>query len=271
MPIVAVADPGDERLGDYRNVPDPVLLEERGIFVAEGRLVVRRLLGGSRFHTRSMMVTAAALASVADAVDEHAPLPIYVVPQQLMNGITGFNMHRGCLAIGERRPPETVPDVVFGARRVVVLERVANADNVGAIFRNAAALGAGAVVLDPASTDPLYRKAIRTSMGAALQLPFARAAAWPDTLDTLRAAGFVLVAMTLAAGAAPLRAAAASLSGRRVAVVVGHEGEGLGSATLAACDVQARIAMAAGVDSLNVATATAVALYELRSLVDRID
>ena len=263
MPILAVDDGADSRLDDYRNVPDPVLLEARGVFVAEGRLVVRRLLCGSRFAARSVMVTATALRSIADVVEEAAPLPVYVVPQQVMNGITGLNLHRGCLAIGERRPPESPLEVVREARRIVVAERVGNADNVGAIFRNAAALGADGVVLDPSSTDPMYRKAIRTSMGAALQVPFARAAAWPGTLESLRAAGFVLVALTLSPDAAAIRSVAATLSGRRVAVVVGHEGEGLSDAALAACDVRARIPMAAGVDSLNVATATAIALHEL--------
>jgi tRNA G18 (ribose-2'-O)-methylase SpoU len=263
VPIVAVDDAGDRRLEEYRNVPDPVLLAARGAFIAEGRLVVRRLLAGRRFAARSLMVTPAARASLADVVPDATPLPVYVVPQEVMNGITGFNMHRGCLAIGERRPPEAPLDVVRDATRIVVAERVANADNVGAIFRNAAALGAGAVILDPSSTDPLYRKAIRTSMGAALQLPFARSATWPDTLDALRGDGFVLVALTLSAGAAPIRTVAATLSGRRVAIVVGHEGEGLSAPALARCDRQARIPMAAGVDSLNVATAAAVALYEL--------
>ena len=267
MPIVAVDDAGDRRLDDYRNVPDAVLLAERGIFVAEGRLVVRRLLCSSRFAARSLLVTPTALASIADlasnAADGLARVPVYVVPQQVMNGITGFNLHRGCLAIGERRPAEAPLDVVAAARRIVVAERVGNADNVGGIFRNAAALGADAVILDPSSTDPLYRKAIRTSMGAALQLPFARAEAWPDTLPALREAGFALVAMTLSPAAPPIRTVAATLSGRRVAIVVGHEGEGLSEAALAACDVRARIPMAAGVDSLNVATAVAIALYEI--------
>lgn len=268
MPVLAVDDPADRRLDDYRNVPDPVLLAERGIFVAEGRLVVRRLLGGSRFATRSLMVTPTALSAIADIVNDAAhgasSLPVYVVPQALMNGITGFNMHRGCLAIGERLPAAAPLEIVHGARRIVVAERIANADNVGAIFRNAAALGAGAVILDPSSTDPLYRKAIRTSMGAALHVPFARATAWPATLDALRTAGFVLAAMTVSPAAAPLRAVAATLTDRRVAVVVGHEGEGLSTGALTACDTQARIPMTAGVDSLNVATAVAIALYELR-------
>ena len=267
MPIVAVEDAEDRRLDDYRNVPDPVLLAERGIFVAEGRLVVRRLLGGSRFAARSLMVTPTAQSALADIVDDAAngasSLPVYVVPQALMNGVMGFNMHRGCLAIGERLPADAPLEIVHAARRIVVAERLANADNVGAIFRNAAALGAGAVILDPATADPLYRKAIRTSMGAALHVPFARASAWPDTLDALRSAGFVLLAMTVSPAAAPLRTVAATLTDRRVAVVVGHEGDGLSEAALAACDVRARIPMANGVDSLNVATATAIALYEL--------
>ena len=263
---MAVDDAGDRQLDDYRNVPDGVLLAERGIFVAEGRLVVRRLLGFSRFATRSLMVTQAALSALPDLACEATPVPVYVVPQQVMNGVTGFNMHRGCLAIGERGSAEAPLDAVGAARRIVVAERVANADNVGAIFRNAAALGAGAVILDSSSTDPLYRKAIRTSMGASLQLPFARADPWLDTLAALRDAGFALVAMTLSPDAAPVRTVAAKLIDRRVAVVVGHEGEGLTETTISSCDVQARIPMAPDVDSLNVGTATAIALYELGTM-----
>ena len=173
---------------------------------------------------------------------------------------------------GHRRAPGAAPWQELAARPkaqvptpkpvVVVLERVANADNVGGVFRSAAAFGASAVLLDPASTDPLYRKAIRTSMGASLQVPFARADPWPAALLDLRALGFAVIAMTPAPGARPLRDVADAVAGRPAAIVLGHEGDGLTADALAACEFHARIPIGSGVDSLNVATAAAIALYE---------
>ena len=259
--VTVVESNADARLDDYRNVPDRELLERRGLFVAEGRLVVTRLLQ-SALTTRSVMVTPPAYESLQHAFTAHTGIPVYVVSQAVMNGITGFHLHRGCLAIGERPRVRSWRDVIAPQSCVLVLERVANADNVGGIFRNAAAFGAGAVLLDPASTDPLYRKAIRTSMAAALTVPFARAEPWPDVLRELREEGFTTVALTPAPGALPLRECAARLRDQRVALVFGHEGEGLTAAALDACEYHARIPIASAVDSLNVASAAAVALYE---------
>ena len=262
--MVSIDDPGDVRADDYRNVPDADLFERRGIFVAEGRLVVRRLLAESALTTRSVMVTGAACASLSDVFASRPELPVYVVPQAVMDGITGFNIHRGCLAVGERPPSRRWQEIAAGARTMVVLERVMNADNVGGIFRNAAAFGADAVLLDPASLDPLYRKAVRTSMGAALLVPFARPTPWPGALHELREQNVALVALTPSSSAMPLQACAEALAGRRAAVALGHEGEGLSAAAIEACDHQARIPIVPGVDSLNVASAAAIALYELR-------
>ena len=261
--VEPVDDPGDPRLEDYRNVPDAELIERRGIFVAEGRLVVRRLLTGTRMKTRSVMLTDAARVSMQDALDARSDVPVYLVPPPFMQAITGFNLHRGCLAIGERPAACHWRTLGRSARRLVILERIANADNVGAVFRNAAAFGVDAVLLERSSTDPLYRKAIRTSMGAALSIPFARINAWPEALRVLRDDGALLVGLTPAEHAPMLADAIASFRDRRVAFVVGHEGEGLTREATQACDVLARIPMANGVDSLNVATATAIALYEL--------
>jgi tRNA G18 (ribose-2'-O)-methylase SpoU len=263
MPLISVTNPDDNLLADYRNIPDPDLVERGGVFIAEGRLVVRRLLTGRRFETRSVMVTAPALEAIRDVLDERRDLPAYVVPQALMNEVTGFDIHRGCLAIGVRRPEEPWTAMTEGARRLVVLERVANADNVGSIFRHAAAFAADAVLLGPACSDPLYRKAIRTSMGAALSVPFARAQPWPDILDSLHALGFAVLAMTPDASASCLRDVAGRLPLPRIAVLLGHEGNGLTPEALAHSTCRARIPMAAGVDSVNVATAAAIALYEL--------
>jgi tRNA G18 (ribose-2'-O)-methylase SpoU len=260
--IVTVSGLSDPRLDDYRNVPDPDLLRRRGIFVAEGRLVVRRLLEAPRFRTRSVLLTHAAYAALADVVDRSPDLPVYIVTQDAMNEITGFNIHRGCLAIGERPLATPWIDDVQDASLVVVLERVSNADNVGGIFRSAAAFGADAVLLGPACADPLYRKAIRTSMGAALRVPFAWLRDWPADLVRLQAVGFSLLALTPSEPAMPLCDIAPTT---RLALLVGHEGDGLSDDARAAADLCARIPMAAGVDSLNVATAASVALYELAS------
>jgi tRNA G18 (ribose-2'-O)-methylase SpoU len=265
VPVTLVHAADDARIDDYRNVPDPELLARRGVFIAEGRLVVRRLLEGRRFRVRSVMVTEPALASIGDALDAHPSMPVYVVSQATMNGITGFNMHRGCLAVGERPPMPDVVSLATGARRVLVMEGVANADNVGGLFRNAAAFGADAVLLDASSTDPLYRKAIRTSVGTALQVPFARVDDLGAALDTLRRAGLRLIALTPAPDARDLRETAADLRGQRLALLVGHEGQGLTDDTVEACDVRIRIPIAAGVDSLNVAAAAGIALYALTS------
>ena len=271
MATVPIDDARDVRLDDYRNVPDGDLLRNRGIFVAEGRLVVTRLLIESGLTARSVMVTPAAHAALADVLSSRADLPIYVVSQVLMRGITGFDMHRGCLAIGERPTPTPWPALVTSLRlppdaRIVVLERVANADNVGGVFRNAMAFGAAAVLVDEDSTDPLYRKAIRTSMGASLVMPFARVASVPEVLGELRRCGFALVALTPSSAAMDIRKCAAEVARRRTAIVLGHEGDGLSEEVRVGCDYQARIPMAAGVDSLNVASASAVALYELSNV-----
>ena len=263
MPVIRVDDPDDQRIAAYRNVPDPDLLLQDGLFVAEGRLVVRRLIEGQRFLVRSVMVNDAALVALRDLLTTHDQLPVYVVSQAVINGITGVNIHRGCLAIGERPHPREWREVTKAARRVVALERIANADNVGAVFRNAAGFGVDAVLLERTCTDPLYRKAIRTSMGAALSMPFAEAEPWPDALRALARDGWQVVAMTPAASAPPLRAVAAQVSSRPVVVVVGHEGDGLSDAAMDACTHRARIPMTNNIDSLNVATAAAIALYEL--------
>jgi tRNA G18 (ribose-2'-O)-methylase SpoU len=263
VPVIPIDSEDDQRLADYLNVPDAELVERRGIFVAEGRFVVRRLLEESPLAARSVMVTDAALASIPDLVAARPNLPVYRVSQTVMNGVTGFDIHRGCLAIGERPAPAPWSALVAHARTILVLERIGNADNVGGIFRNAIAFGADAILIGPACADPLYRKAIRTSMGAALLVPFAHAEPWLDALRQLRGLGFASVALTPSADAPSLSDAAANLKGSPVAIVLGHEGEGLTAEALEACEHRARIPMS-GFDSLNVASAAAVALYELK-------
>jgi len=263
LPVICIDSHHDPRLSAYRNVPDAELLARHGLFVAEGRLVVRRLLADTVLSTQSVMVTEVAMESLADVLLTRDGLPVYVVPQAVMNEITGFNIHRGCLAIGERPPQRSLVDLTATTRRLVAMERVGNADNVGAIFRNAVAFGADGVLIGPSCSDPLYRKAIRTSMAATLTMPFTDAQPWPGVLRDLHTEGWTVIAMTPSSAALPLADVADIVRGQRTVVVVGHEGEGLSSDSLAASSYQARIPMAAGVDSVNVATAVAIALYEL--------
>ena len=263
MVVTRLDDQTHELLDRYRNVPDPELLARDGLFVAEGRLVVRRLLSSSPLRARSVLVTETALAALQDVLEDHPELPVFVVPQPVMNGIVGFNIHRGCLALGERPAARDPREIALGARRLVVLEAVGNADNVGSIVRTSAAFGVDAVLLGPSCADPLYRKAIRTSMGAALMMPFGSLEPWPAALCELRANGIAVIGLTPASEAQPLRDVAGARRGRPFAVLLGHAGEGLSAEALAACDALARIPMAVTTDSLNIAAAAAVALYEL--------
>lgn len=263
MRVTYVDDSADDRLSDFRAVSDPELARSRGLFIAEGRLVVRRLLTESRFAPRSVMVTPSAMKAVEDALPSRPGIPVYIVPQAVMDDVAGFNIHRGCLATGERPVPADWREIITGARRIVILERVGDADNIGAIFRSAAALGAEVVLTGPACADPLYRKAIRTSMGAALTLPFADADPWPAMLTTLKTEGWAVAALTPAADAMALHDFASATRPSRVAIVLGHEGEGLTDAALAESEFRVRIPIHVSVDSLNVATAAAIALYEL--------
>jgi tRNA G18 (ribose-2'-O)-methylase SpoU len=263
MAVTRLDDQTSDLLADYRNVPDPELVAGRGLFVAEGRLVVTRLLASDRFVVRSVLLTETAYASVRRSIDARPDVPVYLVSQDIMNAITGFNIHRGCLALGQRPPAHDWRQLAAASRTLLVLERVGDADNIGSLFRNAVALGADAVLLGPGCADPLYRKAIRTSMAAALTMPFAPVADWPQALHELRAVGWSTIALTPDPSATVVYDIGTARRGRRCAVVVGHEGDGLAAASLALCEHRVRIPMAAGTDSLNVATAAAIALYEI--------
>lgn len=285
---ILVEDLADARVADYANLreaeraPDGAE-KRRGVFMAEGELVARHLFR-SGFTVRSVLLTPARLKTLA----EHVPpgVPVFVARQQVMNRLVGFNMHRGVLACGER-PPETDPDRVLAhARTLILLEGLCNLDNVGGIFRSAGALAdRPGVLLDPTCCDPLYRKAIRVSMGRTLMIPFARLAPWPDALARVRAAGFTILAMTPRPGAATIDDAAARFADhpltpsprrvavatphpitRRLALLFGTEGEGLTEPALAAADLHVRIPIAPGVDSLNVNVAAAIALHRLGGL-----
>jgi tRNA G18 (ribose-2'-O)-methylase SpoU len=273
MPVVRVDRFDDPRLADYRCVSDGELLRRRNRFVGEGRLVVGRLLEAGH-RVDSLLVNEASYRALAAslALLPH-DVPVYVCDTNEFAAITGFNLHRGCLALAERPMDRSLDDVVRLAERLLVLEGVGDADNVGSAFRNAAAFGAS-VVLNEACCDPLYRKAIRTSMGSVLRTQYARIREWPGDLAALKNAGFTIVALTLRSDAIDLptyarRARVATHAGRpevldgrrRFALLVGSEGPGLTGAAQEMADVCVRIPMCADVDSLNLATATGIALY----------
>ncbi len=256
LPPLDILDADDPRVADYRQLKERWLNVEGGRFVAESERVVRRLLGsGLRVH--SVLLTGPRLATLADALG--GPFPVYLAPQELLDRIAGFHVHRGCLAVGERPTHAEIPR---GARTLVVLEDLTDVDNLGAIARHAAAFGAEALVLSPRCADPFYRKSIRVSLGAVFGLPIVRLARWPDDLEKLRADGVSLVAAVLDADATPLAGFERPL---RTAIVLGAEGPGLSSEARALCDHQVTIPMSPGADSLNVATAAAIFLYALRS------
>lgn len=237
---------------------DPDRLLELGVFVAEGRLVVRRLIDLRHWDIESFLLTQPAMDALSDVL-RHTSAPTYLVDQEVMNGVAGFNIHRGCLAIVKRPPAPTLDRIAAGPlSRVLVLEGVNNPDNIGGLFRSAAAFGIELVVLGPNSGDPLYRKAIRTSMGATLSVPFAHALQWPAALRDLRLDGFTVVALTPSMKAAPLDEV---WPHAKLALLVGSEGEGLTADALRWATLAARIPMAADVDSLNVTTAASIAMY----------
>jgi len=255
-------------LDDYTALNDPVRrreVERRGsFFIVEGLLAVEALLG-SPYPVRSVLVTESKEGAVRDLLagaGANVDPPILVRPDDEVVAITGFGFHRGVLASAGRLPLAAPAAVVAGARRIAVLEGLNDHENLGALFRNAAAFGVDAVLADPTTADPLYRRSVRVSLGHVLRVPWTRLPDWPDGLASLRAAGFVLVALTPAPDAEPIATLAADPPAR-VALLLGAEGPGLRDTTLAAADRRVRIPIAPGVDSLNVATAAAIAFHRL--------
>ncbi len=263
-------DPGDPRLSDFARLDEPgfrIKIEaarERveGFFVVEGPLPIATLLRSRhRDRVRAVLVTPARLAGLAADL-EGVAAPVFVADPDLLRAIVGFDLHRGAVASVDRFPLPDVPAVLADARTIAVCERVNDHENLGVIFRNAAALGIDAVLLDPECSDPLYRRCVRVSIGHVLTVPWTRVPQWPSGLDEVRSAGFTIAALTPRADAVPIERFVEEVAGR-VAIVVGAEGPGLSGAALAAADVAVRIPMRAGVDSLNVATAAAIAFHRL--------
>jgi tRNA G18 (ribose-2'-O)-methylase SpoU len=257
-----LADAGDPRLADYVRLTDVHLRRSleaaHGLFIAEGEKVIRRAIAAG-YPVRSLLVADDKLAAVAGAASQ-VDAPLYVLPADQVAALTGYRVHRGALASMQRLPLPAPADVLAGARRVVVLEDIVDHANVGAVFRCVAALGFDAVLLAPRCADPLYRRAVKVSMGAVLQVPYARLTDWRDGLTELRAAGFRVLALTPDRAAVPI---ADVPPADRLALLIGTEGTGLSDRWAAAADQAVRIPMSRGVDSLNVAAAAAIACYLL--------
>ena len=270
---VPVDSADDPRLTDYVRLTDVHLRRSleaaHGLFIAEGELVIRRAIGAG-YPVRSLLITSDRLAALADLAGG-CPGPVYVVAPEIAQRLTGYRVHRGALASMQRLPLPPVGEVIGGARRLVVLEDIVDHTNVGAIFRCVAALGFDAVVLAPRCADPLYRRSVRVSMGAVFAVPYARLEDWREGLARIRAAGFRLLALTPAPDAAPIdqaRASGVPPDCDRLALLLGTEGDGLSARWREQADLSVRIPMSGGVDSLNVASAAAIACYVLAAPAD---
>lgn len=266
---IRITDPGDARLADYLHLTDVALRSrtepELGLFIAESAAVIRRALA-TGYRLRSVLMEDRWLDDLGDVLvaAEEQGADVFLADREVLESITGFHVHRGALAAMHRPALRSVGEVVAGARRIVILEDIVDHTNVGAIFRSVAALGADAVLVTPRCADPLYRRSVRVSMGAVFHVPWTRIDPWPEGLGYLREHGVVIAALALRADAVTLDDLA-DAPPDRLALVLGAEGDGLSADALAAADLCVRIPMQAGIDSLNVAAASAVALWALRT------
>jgi tRNA G18 (ribose-2'-O)-methylase SpoU len=258
---VTITDLDDPRLSPFIELSDASARDRHNVFVVEGETVLRQALG-SNYRVRSVLVDESKLATLDRAL-QSAGAVVYVAPHELLEDVDAFPLHRGVMAVVERGEPLDMAEVLGTARRVVMCEHVANPDNVGAVFRLSAAFGVDAVLISPDTSDPLYRKALRVSQGWSMRVPFVRVSPWPEQLLELRSRGFTTIALSQASVHADI-ATVATKSSDRVAIAVGSEGKDLTWAAQAVIDHFARLPIAEEVGSLNVATALAIALYELR-------
>jgi tRNA G18 (ribose-2'-O)-methylase SpoU len=262
--VIRITDLGSADLRDYLNLTDVALRRVSepagGLYIAESEKVIARALAAGH-RPRSVLTSEKWLPELERLLADH-DVPIYVAQLELLEQLTGFSMHRGALASMHRPPLASVAETVAGATRIVVLEDIVDHTNVGAIFRSVAGLGADAVLITPRCADPLYRRSVRVSMGTVLQVPWTRLPDWPEGAEVLRELGFHLAALALSPDAVQLDHFAARAP-ERVALVLGTEGDGLSAAALRQSDTVVTIPMLHGVDSLNVASASAVALYAL--------
>ncbi len=262
--IEPITTPDDPRLDAYRSLTDAALEVRHGLYVIESELVARvaiRQHASGAIRLRSLLLTPTKQAAMEDAIGQFDGT-VYIASAPILEAIAGFHVHRGVLGLGERLPLPTSRELAARARRLLILEDISNHDNVGGLFRVAAAFGIDGVVLSPRCCDPLYRKAVRVSMGHVLRVPFAWASDWPGELVALRAQGWPIVALATNPDAEGPEALAPRHIDReqRLAILVGAEGTGLQPETLAVADLIVRIPMAPGVDSLNVVVAAGVAL-----------
>lgn len=265
MQVIRITDLDDERLADYSGLTDVALRRVSepagGLYIAESSKVIERALRAGH-RPRSVLLQEKWLDDIAPLLDEH-DAPVFVGEPALLERLTGFHLHRGALASMHRPPLADPAEILSGARRVVILEDIVDHTNVGAIFRSVAGLGADAVLITPRCADPLYRRSVRVSMGTVLQVPWTRLPEWDEASVVLRDAGFQTAALALADDAVDLDVYAQTAP-ERLAIVLGTEGDGLSASALQAADTIVTIPMLHGVDSLNVASASAVALWELR-------
>ena len=270
MDLIRIDSLDDERLSFFTHLTDVELrrtLEpDSGLYIAESSKVIERaVLAG---HKPRAVITTEKWLPGLEAILAGLEVDVFVGDESVLELITGFHLHRGALASMERPILRSVAETIAGARLVVVLDNIIDHTNVGAIFRSVAGLGADAVLITPDCADPLYRRSVRVSMGTVLQIPWTRIPDWPAGITELRAAGFRVAALALSDDAVSLREYTAS-SPDKVAIVFGSEGHGLDARTIDMCDTVVRIPMGHGVDSLNVAAASAVALYALSDAMGR--
>lgn len=260
---IEVDEPADPRVDDFRDLARadrrPDRPGGRGLVIAEGVVVVERLID-SPYPVRALLGVRRRLEALEPSLAA-LDVPAYIVDAEVMAKIVGFHLNRGVLAVADRAPEVDLSAVLPRARRLAVLEGIGDHENLGALFRNAAAFDVDAVLLGAGCSDPLYRRSVRVSMGHVLRVPFTTLRSWPGDLKQLRDAGFRVAALTPGGRAWPLRAA--GLRGRPTAAVLGSEGPGLSEEALAACDSAVRIPMSEAVDSLNVATTAAVTFHEM--------
>ncbi|KIC69594.1 TrmH family RNA methyltransferase [Kocuria rhizophila] len=263
--LVQLSDPADPRVADYTSLTDVSLrrkLEpERGLYLAESSKVLRRALDAGH-RPRSFFMAEKWVDGLRDVLESH-DVPVYVGTDEVLEQITGFHLHRGAMAAMHRPAPLPLESVLASARRVAILEDIVDHTNVGAIFRSAAALDVDAVLVTPRCADPLYRRAVRVSMGTVFQVPWVRLEHWTADLQRVKDVGFLTAALALSEDAVTVDALAAEQP-EKLALILGTEGQGLGAATLHHADRHVVIPMSHGVDSLNVAAASAVAFWETR-------
>ncbi|WP_435744718.1 TrmH family RNA methyltransferase [Microbacterium sp. PMB16] len=265
MEIFSVPDVADPRLDDYRGLTDTALRTARepagGLYIAESTKVIARAVAAGH-RPRSVLVQERRIDDIRAIVGD-LDVPVYVVPDEVAEAVTGFAVHRGTIASMHRPALPSVSEVLEGASVVLILENIGDHTNIGAAFRAAAGLGADAVLVSPGGADPLYRRSVRVSMGTVFQVPWTRIGDWDAAVVDLHEAGFDIAALALSDDAITLDAYVAARP-ERVALVMGSEGDGLSRATIDGADHVVTIPMAGGVDSLNVASAAAVALWAVR-------